>query len=142
MKGKAANMMAHWVERNYFDVLDCKIVNCDACSNIKLNAKHLKQMHLILRQLASLGHLSGWGRQRDRQQLLGKEVELRGGWVRKLRCMLRYQAKCEALEANAPNFSSAGFDGSRVPLGKAERLRAIAGEGGRTTRRLGGGRCC
>ena len=81
MKEKTGNMMAHWVERNYFDVLDCKFVNCDACSNIKLNAKEL--------------------------------------------------------EANAPNFAAAGFLGSLEWLGKAERPSAIAGEGGRTTRRLG-----
>ena len=62
-------------------MLDCKIVNCDACSHIKLNGKHSKQMHQILRLLASMGPVFCWGRQRDRGQLLGKEAELRGGWV-------------------------------------------------------------
>ena len=74
MKPNTANMMAHQVKTNYFEVLDCKIVNCDSYSEIKVNVKHSMRMQQICILLALMGHMCGWGRQRGRLRWLGKEV--------------------------------------------------------------------
>ena len=80
MKGNTANMMAPWVETKYFEVLDCKIINCKACSEIKLNAKHSKQMNQILRLLASMGHLCGGGKAERPLAIAGEGGHKEAGW--------------------------------------------------------------